>query len=159
MPTLPADLRTATWADENGYPGQFVPNGAVELHGAEPNPATRFKKGSRAARLFVGLNVGKKPRWNVNDVVRIVKRVRREQTGSVGASFLTQRGLYSSGRSIVNEKSVQVVILDEQALGARKWKDQIVELAEALAEELKQEVVIVELQKSGIVDDVYGVKA
>ncbi len=163
MPSIPADLRKTHWTDERGRRGTFVPNTSAPLlmHSAvTPNPATKYTRGSLAARFFVGLSVAQEPRWTVDDVARIVLRVRSGQTENVGASFLTQRGLYtSSDGSLVDEQSVQVILIDEEKKSLDDWTEAMVALGEALASELQQEVVILEIQRSGVVRDTYGIKA
>jgi len=103
------------------------------------------------ARLFVGLSVGQKGTYTVDDVVRITKRVRQRQGQSPDASFLLQRGIYTDQKSeIVEEDSVQVVIFAFDAAGKREFQREMVELAEALIKELQQETIYVELQEGGV---------
>src|SRR5690606_36232205 len=72
--------------------------------------------GPLSARLFVGLNVGDKPRWTLDDVVAAVADMWRG-----GASFLGQRGIWRAGDSPVEEDSVQVVLFDEQGHELEEW--------------------------------------
>lgn len=144
------DLRAFRFNDAS-----FEPNGPVYVVGCAEfcaNPVKRHTGSQRSARLFVGLNVGDRAKWSVDDVVRITKRVRKKQVGSADASFLLQRGLYTSRRTrkIVTEKSVQIVILDFSE-SAKVFEKQMTELARTLLRELKQETIFVELQRRGVV--------
>jgi hypothetical protein len=107
------------------------------------------------ARMFVGLSVGRQPRWSVDTVVSIVRRVRRAQRAPADASFLFQKGLYTYKRGegkgrVVEEDSVQVVVLNFGAEKQATFEKRMIALAETLARELEQETVYIELQKSGI---------
>lgn len=134
--------------------GEFVPEGPAHMVGGSgaraPNPIQETKGGQRAARLFVGLSVGQRARWKVDDVVKIVRRVRERQTGDPGASFIVQKGIFKGrGDKVVEEDSVQVVILDFGP-SADKFKKDMGSLAMELVRKLKQEVVYVEMQRNGI---------
>jgi hypothetical protein len=133
--------------------GEFIPEGRVYVVGEEgraPNPIQETKGGQRAARLFVGLSVGQRPRWDVDDVIKIVRQVRTRQTGDPGASFIVQKGIFKGrGDKVVEEDSVQVVILDF-GKSADKFKKDMGALAMVLVKKLKQEVVYVEMQRNGI---------
>ena len=115
----------------------------------------RKKGGQLAARIIVGLNVGTKTAFTVKDVVNATMRFRPK-----GASFLAQRGVYfdSKGRRI-DEPSVQIVILDFDGMTKPGFTADVAELAEKLRKKFKQEEVVLEIQKSGRVTDVYGVTA
>lgn len=158
------DLRALTVATPTGIV-TFKPQGAVNREDDEnnlPNPiAWDDKTPMVSARLFVGLNVGKRKAWKVEDVIKIVKRVRTDQTGNPSASFLWQKGIYQHDVSgdVITEDSVQVVILNLKFLktSAKKFQAQMVELAETLAKKLKQESVIVEIQRGGRQVRTFGV--
>ena len=127
-------------------------------HRAKANPASRLGSGGYSARIFVGLNVGQRKAYNVDDVVKIVWNVRKKQKRSGDASILAQRGIYEDrkGKRVV-EPSVQVVLIDLAGTPAKEFTHEMVELAEALCHKLKQETVILEIQKGGVVKDVYSV--
>jgi hypothetical protein len=152
------DLRAFTAATPTGT-FTFKPQGTVNREDDEnnlPNPiAWDDKTPMLSARLFVGLNIGKR---KVEDVIKIVKRVRTDQTGNPSASFLWQKGIYQHDVS-GDVDSVQVVILNLKFLktSAKKFQAQMVELAEKLAKKLKQESVIVEIQRGGRQVRTFGV--
>jgi hypothetical protein len=165
MPAFPADPRRFSWSSPGGESrGRFVPNGRLVFHGRKTNPRNWHEKGNIfAARLFVGLAVDRERAWEENDVVRIVKHVRQTQVGRPDASFVLQRGLYTQAigdeQVVIDEPSVQVIILNLPDFNAarKKFTKQMVKLAEALARELKQREVIVEIQKNGISQETIGV--
>lgn len=135
----------------------FEPKGKVYVIGdaeeLKRNPVIERYEEQLAARLFVGLNVGKKPTWSIEDVVRITKRIRIRQTKDPSASFLAQKGIWRGGkRQIVTEDSVQIIILDTEGKTRKVFERQMVKLAETLAGELKQDAVYVEIQKNGMTD-------
>lgn len=145
--------------------GFFRGYGKIREHGARMNPAARIGKRGKhivlAARLFVGLSVHEKPKWSVKDVVDVVRDVREAQTGDPSASFLSQRGIYKhqSGNRIIDEKSVQVIVLDRAGVGRKKFEKQIIQLGEELARRLKQETVVGELQVNGVTKDAWFITA
>ena len=165
MPIIPVYLGPTSWGGPNA--GQFRPNGPLTYHG-DPSTWDRAtflknpvlhggktegkKKGLWSARIFVGLNVGGAPRWTPDDVVKLVLEVRVAQVGRPDASFIVQRGLYSQGPDVIDETSVQVAIMNLPYWNVSKdaFKEQMVELADRLAEELDQESVILEIQKNGL---------
>jgi len=170
-----ANTRRFSWCDPKGNTGSFEPKGTLWISGdgenAEalaPNPrGWRSSKPLWSARILVGFNVGGKPKWKMDDVVKIVRSVRVEQVGNPGASFLYQKGLYSSEARIadpsdpriVSEDGAQIVILNLESFGtsAKAFEQQMVELAETLAEKLRQDEVILEMQRSGISKSTSGI--
>jgi hypothetical protein len=141
-------------------PRRFRPKGALKLHheGAQRNPATRFGPGGYSARIFVGLNVGQRKAYSVGDVVKIVWATRKKQKRSGDASILAQKGIYEdrSGKRVV-EPSVQIILIDLADTPEKEFTAEMIELAEVLCKRLKQETVILEIQKRGLVKSVYGV--
>jgi len=123
------------------------------------NPVTRDTDPALSARIFVGLSVDGVPTYSVDDVLKIVKKMRLAQLrrigGDPGASFLLQRGLYkytrgkSKGKTIP-EDSVQVVILRLSAENDQKFEQNVGKIAETLAGKLRQEAVYAELQRDGV---------
>jgi len=161
---VPADTRRFSWRSPHGSGGSFEPNGRMTLEGRhddfEENPAGwTSRQPIYAARIFVGFNVGPKPRWSMSDVVKIVKRIRKEQVGSPDATFLYQRGLYTSRRdaSVVDETGAQIIILNLAGAGVREFRAQMIALAEEIATKLRQEEVIVEIQRGGLSKETIGV--
>jgi hypothetical protein len=105
------------------------------------------------ARLFVGFNVGEKPKYTMDDIVALVMRKR---VPIPDASFVSQRGIYTSQITgqVVQEEGAQVIII----LGATvtravvaAFEDEMVALAETICHDMQQEMVIVELQRNGVV--------
>lgn len=125
----------------------------------QSNPITKDTDPALSARIFVGLSVDGVPTYSIDDVLKIVKKMRLAQLrrvgGDPGASFLLQRGLYkytrgkSKGKTIP-EDSVQVVILRISAESDGKFEANVGKIAEALAHKLKQEAVYAELQRDGV---------
>lgn len=162
--TMPADTRRFSWRNPNGDVGFFSPNGRMTLVGRDDdfntNPAGwTSRQPIYAARLFVGFNVGARARWTMNDVVRIVKRIRKAQVGNPDATFLYQRGLYTSKRdeSVVDERGAQIIILNLVGASVPEFRQQMIALGEEIATKLRQEEVIVELQRGGVSKETIGV--
>jgi len=135
---------------------EFVPEGSTvtigDAEGLQRNPViARVKEKQLAARLFVGLSVGKKPKYVVEDVIRVTKKVRTFQTGNPGASFLLQKGTWKAGPGdFVDEDSVQIIIIDEHGRSEVEFETEMAELAEVLAQELEQDIVFVDVQVNGV---------
>lgn len=162
MPVIPADTRTIAWSAPDGHGGSFRPNGKLTTVGdaVHQNPAAwASKKPMLASRLFVGFSVGNKPRWKVDDLVRIVKLIRKRQGHAPDASFLLQRGIYTSRKSgkTVTEDGAQVVLLNVDGATTKDFEAEMLTLAEEIAKRLKQEEVIVELQRGGVAFRTFGV--
>jgi hypothetical protein len=141
---------------------RFRPLGSLrEVHvGAAPNPATRLGGGGYSARLFVGLNVGQTKAYDIDDVIKIVWAIRKRQKRGADASILAQHGIYEDfkGERVV-EPSVQIIIIDLAGVVKKIFVAEMKELAEELRKELKQEVVILEIQRRGVSTDVFSVAA
>ena len=176
-----ANTRAYRWTNPNGSRCSFEPEGPQHVVGrprlenrtmALRNPVEwddAHNTEMLAARLFVGLSVGQKPTWSVDDVVDIVLAVlseqanrgrKRKEARHVDASFIVQRGLYTSRRTgaITRENSVQVVLLNLDELPQRRFADEVVELADQLVYRLEQEEVVVDMQKDGVSFRTIGVK-
>jgi hypothetical protein len=146
--------------------GSFRPNGARSGYGEEgARLAKNFTRWSSnemilASRIFVGFNVGPEPVYTLEDLVEIVKNLRWAQTGDPSSTFIAQRGVYRhEGGEVVEEDGAQVIILNTTDMPYQEFVNQIVTLAEAIAERMKQEEVIVEIQRGGITQQVLGVGA
>ncbi len=139
---------------------RFRPTGRLITHhkGAQPNPVKRESGGGLSARLFVGLNVGQVKKYTPKSVVDIVWAVRKKQKKSADASILSQKGIYEDkkGKRVV-EPSVQVILIDFSGATKRAWTAEMVELAETLVTKLHQEAVILEIQRRGVVTDVFTI--
>jgi len=138
---------------------RFQPQGRL----SEETPRHAASEGRRAepvsrlsARLFVGLNVGTKTVWNERAVVDAVLRIRREQGAAPGATILSQRGIYEdSERRVIDEPSVQIIILDFAGTELEVFREQMLSLGETLSREFQQEEVLLEIQRRGIVEEQY----
>jgi hypothetical protein len=144
----------------DGTVRRFRPRGKLRQwhEGASPNPASRLGGGGYSARIFVGLNVGQRKVYNENDIVDLVWRTRKKQGRSADASILSQKGIYEdrSGARVV-EPSVQIIIIDFSGAPKKAFVGEMVQLGEVLRKRLKQETVIVEIQRRGVTSDVYSI--
>ena len=128
------------------------------------NPAAWSSGGpTYSATLFVGFSVGNKPTWNMNDLIKLVKAVRIKQVKHPDSSFLYQKGIYTheSNGEVVTEDGAQVIILNVPPM-VRKltvFRRNMITLGETICREMKQETVIVRLDKNGIAQETIGVIA
>jgi len=158
MAVIPAYTGEVVHKMKDGGVRRFRPKGPMYVaHDYyKPNPIEHFGSGgTRAARLFIGLNVGETPKWKPEDVMNRIYKIRKKQKASGDMSVLTQLGIYedSEGRRI-DEESVQVILLDLS--DDPNFVKNILDLADELRGELEQERIIVEIQKGGVVQDVYS---
>jgi hypothetical protein len=131
------------------------PGGKMRKASERPkeNPRQMFGGGGLSARLFVGLNVGDTPTHSIEDVVKVVGD---NYKGS--ASFIAQKGIYIDDHNhAIHEDSVQVLLFADTD-SEEKFLDEMTKLGETLASKLQQESVVLELQKKGISQGVYGVR-
>jgi hypothetical protein len=162
---IEANIGTGYWAAPKGKAhGSFRPNGKLLVVGPEvanANLAPRWSTsgGMWSARIFVGFNVGGKARWDIDDLIKVVKRVRKKQERSPDASFVAQKGIYTSTATgtTVEENGAQVIILNTAGAKAKDFVAEMLALAEEIARALKQEEVIMEIQRAGLVKKTYGV--
>lgn len=135
--------------------GFFYPQGKLTVI---DNPPIWKEARPWAARLIVGFNVGRRPRWKLADLLPIVKRVRTRQSGDPAATFLAQKGIYKHARSglVVTENGAQVFIIAHRTTPAI-FRRQMIALAETIARELRQAEVVLELQHGGITREVMGI--
>jgi hypothetical protein len=164
---IPCNTRALTWTKPDGSRGSFRPTGPLLTNNASgfaSNPAELLSTKTWSARLFVGLSVGKKAAWSLDDVVSAVRSYQRGKRRPEDSSFVLQRGVYthqvSAGRrkTVVEEDSVQIImLLTSSRPSPRGWQKQILGLAEHLAKKLKQESVIVEFQEGGVSQGTYAV--
>lgn len=156
MAHIPCDTRTCRW---NG--GSFRPTGRLLTFGtASENPAKlQPKRALWSARLFVGFNVGGQPRWDIDDLARVVFAERKRQGKSPDASLLMQKGIYQSivtGRP-ETEDGAQVIVLNLDGTPVAQFRRDMLRLAEVIAKKMKQELVIVEVQKDGVSQQIWEV--
>lgn len=150
------------WTPKGRSSGFFRPNGPlirVDPKGVVPNPPTWTSEDPmQAARLFVGFNVGNKPTYKLEQLVSLVRSVRKKQEAKPDSTFLAQQGIYTGkdGTS-VHEDGAQVIILNTDGIPATDFRGQMIELAETIAERFRQEEVILEMQRGGMSELTMGV--
>lgn len=137
-----------------------MPDGRVI--GAEDrkkNPVEKLGEGTLSARLFVGLSVGQTPRYTIKQVVDATIEVRKKQKQLPDATFLAQKGVYTESKSgqLVEEDSVQIIIIDVMGTPEVMFTACMQELGEELRKRFEQESVIIEIQRKGVVQAVYSV--
>ncbi|MCA9678473.1 MAG: hypothetical protein H6709_19315 [Kofleriaceae bacterium] len=158
MPVLPCNPGPCSWGGPHG--GSFWPRGKLRHQGALPSSTAPIPDAPLAARLFVGLGDGREPARSTDDLVQIVVRVWAAQVGEPSPSLVAQEGMYQHGdpsRGRVVEPGAQIILINTSDLSARDFEQQVVQLAEAVAADLAQPMVIVELQRSGIMQKMIGV--
>lgn len=141
-------------------PFSFHPEGDVKVFGPRTNPEDFASRLNWSARFFVGFNVGKKKKWNLDDVVEAFKKARTEQIGSIGsgASFLSQRGIWREESGVVtDERSCQLILLN-LAGPLKTLRPEMVHLAEKIGAALQQKQIIMEIQRNGITQITIGVR-
>jgi hypothetical protein len=143
-----------------GETSHFKPRGG-EVYASTPkrNPVERYGGGGLSARLFLGLNVGKKQAWTMEEVVEAVTTIRASQGAPPDASYIAQLGTYTQADvGLVEEPSVQIIIIDTQGTDKDVWERQMRELSQALQERFLQKEVILEIQDKGVITDVFGAR-
>jgi hypothetical protein len=165
---IPAHTGQTSWSHANGTDGHFRPNGKLELFHLDddmiPNPSTWSSSGGKtmAARLFVGFNVGSRPRWKMHDLIHVVREARKRQRQREDASFVAQQGIYThtgpgKRAKVIEEKGAQVVLIRMPGESEKAFREHTIKLAETIANSLKQAEVVLELQRGGVVQEVMGV--
>ncbi len=163
MPSFPANPGPATWGGPR--PGSFRPLGAPvyvpeRASLGEALEAVEWRsRETLAARLFVGFSVGSVPTYSLQDLIDIVREARERDTpDDPSASFIAQRGIYRyRAGDVVEEDGGQVIVIDTQGLPPERFEAQVVGLAEEICRRMRQELVVVELQKNGLVVQTLGV--
>jgi len=169
MPLIPADTRRADWEHAGGA-GSFRPNGKLQLHSVSEfvkNPQTWKATGTaaHAARLFVGFNVGGEPTWKIEQLIALVREVRRTQGAREDSSFVAQKGVYTHTNEetgvekVIEEDGAQVILFKMPSETVKLFKQRVVELAEIICRQMQQAEVVVELQRGGVVQSVFGIQA
>lgn len=175
---VPASLlKGFSWQAPDGKSsGSFRPNPEGKINFGYKEGRKRFvitprgnpikwtgDKDTYSANLFVGFSVRSKPTWNMMDLVKLVKRVRRRQVKHPDSSFIYQKGVYThdKGGEVVTEDAAQVVLLNVYPMQKKisLFRKHMIRLAEIICKELKQETVIVRIDKNGIAEETLGVKA
>ena len=162
-----------SWNHKNGG-GSFTPSGKLECHGDRAilvNPRRwESEADTWSARIIVGFRPKDAPpslRLTERDakekedlLVRLVRLTREAQVGDPGATFLTQRGLYRHVESgeVVDEPGMQVILINTaEGVTPKQFERQVEDLAELIADKFDQEEVIVEIQKNGVSQQVFGI--
>lgn len=159
-----------SWTNKNGG-GSFAPSGKLECHGDASvlsNPRRwESEADTWSARVIVGFRPRDAPpdlkvdaRQKEDLLVRLVRQTREAQVGDPGATFLTQRGLYRHVESgeVVDEPGMQVILINTtEGVTPKQFERQVEDLAELVADKFDQEEVIVEIQKNGVSQQVFGI--
>lgn len=154
MPTWPIDPRPIVFPG-----GSFSPYGKLMVYEQTPSSRTaqrnsreQIKDKIWSARIILGFKVGKKIAWSMNDIVHFVKQERIAQEALPNATFLAQRGLYQhkKGGKVIDEPGAQVFILNLGGQKPKDFREDILKLAEKMANHFEQESIILEFQKNGI---------
>ena len=155
---IPAYLGEAVHHLKNGRVCRFRPEGPYYFGEGEyhENPIEDYGEGGvRAARLIIGLNVGRKPKWTPKQVMEKVYKWRKAKGLPGSMTVIAQLGIYEDTKNRkISERSVQVILLDLG--GDEKFVENVLKMAEEFCTSLKQEQIIVEIQKSGVVERVYS---
>lgn len=124
-------------------------------------------KSQQGARLIMGFNVGIRPTWDVENVIKAFFKLRYEQLerafaegyatpnkdgGDIGASFVVQRGLWQpliGGKTPYPEPGCQILCLNTVREKPDYFEIDMEYVAEMLATEFAQDAVIVEHQRGG----------
>lgn len=166
--------------NEDGEALRFVPVGkVVEVGDASSwytrshrdNPIkSRDKTQNQGARIILGFNVGIEEKVTMQDVIDLVFKVRKSQVkdaikdgeasahplgGDIGATFLAQAGLWQSASDTEAhpENGAQVAIMNVIQENAKRFEDDMIEIAEEMVRQFHQEAVIVEMSVRGAVEE------
>lgn len=160
---IPANLSRARGkAPDGNYRWDFKPNGRPGvLRGSRLlTPNWKTTEVPWAARLFVGFNVGHEAVYDMEDLITLVKAVRKRQGVPMDSTFIYQKGVYTheDDHGVVTEDGAQVIILNlDPGTSKEVFEAQMIELANVIVDEMQQETVIVEMQQGGIVREIIGV--
>jgi hypothetical protein len=160
---IPCNPGPHHWAGPHG--GCFRPAGPI--HKIDDGALAGFLDGyawssrsTLSARIIVGFSVGDTPTWDIDDLIPIVQEIRLAQGAAPNASFLAQRGIYQHRdprKGIVVEDGAQILIINMEDLSEAEFEQQMADLAADLAEQLKQEEVILEIQRNGVTLQTHGI--
>lgn len=156
---LPFDVRKNQWNNGKLFV-KFNPCGKFKRHGKRINPLEWESDTTYAARIFIGRKIGNTVAITEKQIIDYIKKIRTAQSGKADSSYLTQKGIYTmdSGET-VREPSLQVVIFYDRYTKEKsvtEWKRNIRDLTNRMAIHFRQELIILEFQKNGIVQKVYG---
>lgn len=159
MSKIPVNPGPAHWGGRHA--GTFRPRGPIKAMGdVRSNPVAWESEDTMSARLFVGFSVGSQPKWDLDNLIEVVRLIREEQSPEdPSVTFLAQKGVYkykATGKT-VEEDGGQVIIIDTQGLAPKAFEKQTIELGEGIARHLEQEMVVIEIQRRGLVEKTIGV--
>lgn len=157
---------------KSGHVRRFRPTGEVfymnyesarVIAASEAPAGSKVEKlgaGGYSARIFIGLNVGTKTEYTLEDIMRATLAYRKKHGKAADGSFLGQKGIYEDRKKrIIEEPSVQIVLIDLSGMSEKRWTFEMTGLAKHLREKFKQETVILEIQNRGLVTALYSVTA
>ena len=140
---------------KGNYAVGFIPRGSMYQSGRRTRASGDYAvkgRGLLTGRIVVGFNVGAKTVWRLQDLVKAVRTIREAQGRTAGATFLAQRGIYQTAvkGKLVQEPGAQIIIQNiwDLAPKAAFIKD-MRGIAKKLTVMLKQESVLLEVQKGG----------
>jgi hypothetical protein len=167
MPVLPFNNSPFKIFIPNRGGVRFIPHGPFlyPLAGAtRMNPFARLLKygPNFAARMFVGLSVGKKGVYTVQDVVSKVRDFLKVNEWAEDSTFIAQRGVFTENKGeknecVVPEKSVQVVVFKQDSGPEVKFKPLMKKLALHLCRDMRQKSVILDYQRNGVTKELWDV--
>jgi len=148
------------------FPGgsfHFYPQGPLSyISGPRNNPRLWQSEETWGVRLVMGLSIqGERKEISPLSIIDYVKRFCAFAGLAPDSSYIMQKGVYkySGNGEVKTEKSLQIVILSVNNGDLPpyffEWYMEI--LAEAMAVDFRQESIIVELQRNGVVQETAGV--
>lgn len=130
----------------------------------------RSRRPSQSAKIIMGFNINGKPAVRLKDVLSTVYAIRQEEVelafkegyatpslegGDIGASLIRQHGLWQpvGDKDAKPEEGVQIVFFNNIDEDADEFENDIEYMAGELAKKFKQDAIIVEHMKKGIVKE------
>lgn len=184
MAVILMDIRPVTALNEHGDMVKFKPVGPlIEVGDASEFYAENTRSNpiledadapSQGARIHIGFNVGTEQRWTMTDVIDIIFNVRRAQVakaiksgyakphphgGDVGASFVARKGLWQPvhSKKAEPEDGAEIMIMNIIHEHKAKFRQDMINLAEVLADDLEQNSVLLEFQEYGVVKRILSI--
>ena len=155
--------RMVSFYPEKGNPCKTINPGAMKKR---LNPWSQSKpedvKGLQSGRILLGFNIEGKQAKFIDELVEMVKSIRQAQTsreelpqGKADVTFIMQRGLYTyqSGPKkglVEDEEGCQIVFLNFGPEKKMEFEVNLRDLAEKIAVDYHQELVVLEMQEGGI---------
>lgn len=104
-----------------------------------------------SATLFVGFKVGPTHRWKLKDIVRVALAQKLRERLGAGGTFIRSEGYYQPDIKVrpINEHSAMVYLSNAyDRLPARAFVAHVGRIAARLRHDLRQEEVLVNINKS-----------